>query len=86
MAGYDDPLNDTMGALSVDDDHWIELGLDNKIRTQLSEIKNNYESIFSWDIQKLTGVNQSLHLNLIDKIRDKQEMITAMDDEFDLNR
>lgn len=86
MAGYDDPLNDAIGALSVGDDHWIELGLDNKIRKQLNEIKNNYESIFSWDIQKLTGVNLCMQLNLIDKIRDKQEIITAMDDEFDLNR
>lgn len=86
MARYDDPLNNAIGALSVDDDRWIELGLDYKIRTQLSEIKNNYESIFSWDIQKLTEVNMCQKWNLIDKIRDKQEMIITMDDEFDLNR
>jgi len=86
MARYDDPQNNAIGALSVDDDRWIELGVDHKIRTQLSEIKNNYESIFSWDIQKLKGVNLCLQLNLIDKIRDKQEIITTMDDEFDLNR
>ncbi|CAH1724475.1 unnamed protein product [Aphis gossypii] len=86
MARYDDPLNNAIGALSVDDDRWIELGLDYKIRTQLSEIKNNYESIFSWDIQKLTEVNMCQKWNLIDKIRDKQEMIVTMDDEFDLNR
>lgn len=86
MAGCDDHLNDPMGALSVDDDHWIELGLDNNIRTQLNEIKNDYESIFSWDIQKLTEIHHNLKFNFIDKIRDKQEMITTMDDEFDLNR
>ncbi|KAE9528198.1 hypothetical protein AGLY_012620 [Aphis glycines] len=86
MARYDDPLNNAIGALSIDDDRWIKLGLDHKIRTQLSEIENNYESIFSWDIQKLTGVNLCRKLNLIDKIRDKQEMIITMDDEFDLNR
>ncbi|CAI6350792.1 unnamed protein product [Macrosiphum euphorbiae] len=86
MAGYVDQLSDAMGALSFDNDHWNELGLDNSIRTQLRKIENEFESIFSWDIQKLTGINQNLMLNLIDKIREKQEMIIDKDDEFNLNR
>jgi len=86
MAGYVDQLSDAMGALSFDNDHWNELGLDNSIRTQLRKIENEFESIFSWDIQKLTGINQNLMMNLIDKIREKQEMIIDADDEFNLNR
>jgi len=86
MAGYVDQLSDAMGVLSFNDDHWNELGLDNNIRTQLRKIENDYESIFSWDIQKLTGINQNLLMNLIDKVREKQEMIIDKDEEFNLNR
>jgi len=86
MAGYVDQLSDAIGALSFNDNHWNELELDDSIRTQLKKIENCYESIFSWDIQKLTGVNQNLMMNLIDKVREKQEMIIHKDDEFNLNR
>ncbi|CAI6343167.1 unnamed protein product [Macrosiphum euphorbiae] len=81
---------DAMAALSVNDDLWKELGLDDIIQTQLIKIENDYESIFSWDIQRLTGVSQNLRLNLVDKVREKQEMLTGMDscknDEFNLNK
>jgi len=86
MAGYVDDLSDLMGALSFNDDHWNELGLDDSIRRQLRKIEKDYESIFSWDIQQLTGVNQNLMMNLIDKIHEKQEMIIDKDNEFNLNR
>jgi len=86
MASYVDHLSDAMGALSFNDDHWNELGLDDSTRTKLRKIENGYESIFSWDIQQLTGVKQNLMMNLIDKVREKQEMIIDKDDEFNLNR
>lgn len=86
MAGCVDQLSDAMGALSFNDDHWNELGLDGSIQTQLRKIENEYESIFSWNIQKLTGINQNLMMNLIDKVREKQEMIIDKDNEFNLNR
>jgi len=79
-----------IAALSVNDDRWKELGLDDIIQTQLIKIQNDYESIFSWDIQQLTGVNQNLRLSLVDKVRGKQEIITDVNgcknDDFDLNR
>ncbi|XP_001946582.1 uncharacterized protein LOC100165115 [Acyrthosiphon pisum] len=81
---------DAMAALSVNDDRWKELGLDDIIQTQLIKIENGYESIFSWSIQRLTGSNQNLRFSLVDKVRGKQEMITYVDgcknDEFNLNR
>lgn len=85
MAGCVDQLSDAMDALSFNDDHWNELGLDSSIQTQLRKIENEYESIFSWNIQKLTGVKQNLMMNLIDKVREKQEIIDK-DNEFNLNR
>ncbi|XP_016657441.1 uncharacterized protein LOC100160247 isoform X2 [Acyrthosiphon pisum] len=76
MAGlYDDHLTDAMGAVSVNDD---EIVLDDNIRTQLTEIENNYESIFSWDLQRFTGVNKNLLLNLIDKVRGQKQMTIDM--------
>lgn len=73
--------------LSVYEDHWIKLGLDNNIKTQLRNIKNCFESVFSWDIHTLSGFNQSFKFNIIDKVQEKQEMIidmdgTGKDDEF----
>jgi len=82
-------LPNAMGALSVDDNRWKELGLDDNIRTQLRKIENDYESIFSWNIKQLTGANQNLMTNLIDNIRGQLEIITVMDsngDKFKLTR
>ncbi|XP_025197118.1 uncharacterized protein LOC112595929 [Melanaphis sacchari] len=86
MAGYVEHLSDVMDTLSINDDHWNELELDENIRTQLKEIENDYESIFSWDIQRLTGCNQNLLVNIIDKVREKLEMVIDKDNEFNLNR
>jgi len=79
MAGYSDPLADVKDTLSVYEDHWIKLGLDNNIKTQLRNIKNYFESVFSWDIYTLSGFNQSLKFNIIDKVQEKKEMIIDMD-------
>jgi len=90
MAAYDDHLTDEMAELSVCDDRWKELGLDDTIRTQLVKIENDYESVFSWGIRRLTGDNQNRMLILVDKVREKQEMIIDVngckDNEFNLNR
>lgn len=86
MAGCVEHLSDAMGTLSVNDDHWNELGLDENIRKQLKKIENECESIFSWDIQRLTGCIQNLLINRVDKVREKIEMIIDKDDEYNLNR
>jgi len=87
MTGYNNSLVDVNDTLSVYEDHWIKLGLDNNIKTQLRNIKNCFESVFSWDIYTLSGFNQSFKFNIIDKVQEKQEMImdmdgTGKDDEF----
>jgi len=79
MTGYNNPLADVKDTWSVSEDHWIKLGLDNNIKTQLRNIKNCFESVFSWDIYKLSGFNQSLKFNIIDRVQEKQEMIIDMD-------
>jgi len=71
--------SDVNRAFPDDDDHWIERGLDNNIKAQLRKIKNNFESIFSWNIHQLSGFNQSLDFNIINKVQEKQEMIRDMD-------
>jgi len=90
MAGYvKNDLTDVMGALTIDENRWEKLGLDDNIRTQLLKIENDYESIFSWKIKQLTGANQNLKANLIDNIRGQLNIFTAMfdsDDKFNLNR
>lgn len=86
MATYDHGhLSNSMGALSVDDDRWKELELDENIRTQLYEIENDYDSIFSWDIRRLIGNGQNLMMNLVHKVREEQELIVDNNDEFNLN-
>ncbi|CAI6349312.1 unnamed protein product [Macrosiphum euphorbiae] len=81
MAGCDESdLPDAMGALSVVNDCGTDLGLDDNIGTQRSKIENDYESIFSWDIQRLTGVK----LSRISKVRDKLEIITDMEENNDV--
>ncbi|KAL4141617.1 hypothetical protein QTP88_004228 [Uroleucon formosanum] len=89
MAVNDDHSTDAMAALSVNDDCWKELELDDIVQTQLIKIENDYESIFSWDIKRLTGYSQNRMLNLVDKVRGKQEVITYFNgykDVFNLNR
>ncbi|XP_060870952.1 uncharacterized protein LOC132945272 isoform X2 [Metopolophium dirhodum] len=84
MAVYDDNLSDKMGALSVDD-HWIELGLDDYIQTQLKKIKNDFESVFSWDIHKSSEFNPNLYLNINDRVQEKLSMIIDEIDENEFN-
>jgi len=90
MAVYGDHFTDSKAKLSVNDDRWKELGLDDTIRKQLIKIEYDYESVFSWGIQGLIGVNQNRMLILLDKVREKQEIFIDVDgskgDEFNLNR
>lgn len=87
---HDNHLMDSVGEMSINDDCWRELGLDDEIRSKLIKIENEYESIFSWDIQRLTGVNRNLMMNLIDKVREQKSISTGMtankDDEFNFIR
>ncbi|CAI6353710.1 unnamed protein product [Macrosiphum euphorbiae] len=84
MAGHSSNLSDAMGALSVADDHSIEPGLDDNIQAQLRKIKNDFESVFSWDIIQSSEFDQ----NIIDKVQENLEMIImdGKDDEFNFSR
>lgn len=82
----DHDLSNTMSVLSVDEVYLKELGLNDNVLTKLEEIENSYESIFSWDVKRLTGVRQNLMSELIDKVRDKLETNVNLDNTFNLNR
>ncbi|CAI6346249.1 unnamed protein product [Macrosiphum euphorbiae] len=69
MAEYSSNLSDAMGALSVADDHYIEPELDDNIQAQLRKIKNDFESVFSWDILQLSEFDQNIMFNIIDKYK-----------------
>lgn len=87
MAAHNKDLCDAMDHLSIDNDVRLkQLGLNNDQRSKLKEILNGYDSIFSWDIKQLTGNSQNLMANLVDKMREKCEMILLKDDEFNLNK
>jgi len=88
MFGYSGNLSDAMDALSVADDHSIEPGLHNNIQAQLRKIKNDYESVFSWDIHQLSEFNQNIMLNIIDRVQENIEfiIIDGKDDEFNFSR
>jgi hypothetical protein len=89
MAGCIDDLSKSMGALfTSDDDHLKELGLTDAKRAKLREIENYYESVFSWDVKKLTNFKSSLLIDHIDHIQEKYEMHIACykKDAFDLKR
>ncbi|XP_050432046.1 uncharacterized protein LOC126840397 isoform X2 [Adelges cooleyi] len=61
--------------------------LDCDSQEMLNKIKNDYESIFSWDVKEKTGSQQNLLSNLIDKIMEKNEMfINENDDTIEFNR
>lgn len=86
MAELHNDLSKEMSALSVNNAHLNKLKLNDNVQSKLNKVKTDYESIFSWNIQKLTGNNQNLMLNLIDRIREKCEIIVDNNDEFNLNR
>jgi len=71
--------SDVKSVFNDDDDHWIERGLNNDIKAQLREIKNNFESIFSWNIHQLSRFNQNLDFDIINKVQEKQEMLRDID-------
>lgn len=87
MAAHNKDLCNAMDVLSIDNDACLkQLGLNDDQQSKLKEIVNDYESIFSWDIKRLTGNSQNLMVNHVDKIREKCEMILCKDDEFNLNK
>lgn len=87
MAAHSKDLCDAMVGLSIENDvHLKQLGLSDYQRSKLKEIVNDYDSIFSWDIKQLTGNSQNLMANLVNKMREKCEMIFHKDDEFNLNK
>lgn len=83
---YPDDLSKEMNDLSLNKVCLEELKMDDNTQKKLNKIKTDYESIFSWDIKQLTGINQNLMLNLIDRIKEKCEMIVDKDNAFNLNR
>lgn len=82
----DHDLSNMMSVLSVNEINLKKLGLNDNVLTKLNEIENSYESIFSWDVKRLTGIRQNLMSELIDKIRDKLENNVNLDNTFNLNR
>lgn len=82
----DQLLSDAMCLMSVNEVRLKELGLDDNARAKLNEIENDYESIFSWDIKRLTGISQNLMSEVIDVAREKLEIIMVKDNVFNLNR
>jgi len=77
-------LSDMVSALSVDDCHSTEYGLDQ--RKKLREIETNYESVFSWEIKRLIGDNENLMTNILQKVTEKYELHTINTGPYDLNR
>lgn len=92
MAECIDSLSDSMASLSASsgdtdvDKHLKELKLDSSVRAKLLQIENAFESIFSWEVKKITGTNQNLMMNLIDKVQEKCEMVIDKENVFNLNR
>lgn len=56
-------LSNAVSTMSVDDICSKEFGSEDSVQTNLNRIKNDYESIFSWDIKE----NINRMLNIIDK-------------------
>lgn len=84
-------LSDVTGTvLAVKDARTNDLGLDENLRTMLHRIKTDYETVFSWDIDKLTGksINNNLISNFVVRIRERCESTIDNDDDgtFNLNR
>lgn len=90
MAECVDDLSKSMAVLFTgdDDDHLKELGLADDTRAQLRQMKNDYESIFSWDIKRRSDFKGNLLNDHIDFIREKYEIHIAYyeTDVFDLHR
>lgn len=90
MAGCVDDLSKSMGVLFTGDgdDHLKELGLTDAKCAKLREIENDYESVFSWDVKKLTNFKSTLLIDHIDHIQEKYEMhiVCYNNDVIDLKR
>lgn len=84
MAAKHNDIADGLIALSLDDKINTDdvLTLDNSVRIKLTDIKRDYESIFSWNIYEQVGKPQSLLSKLIDKIQEKCVEIMEEDNQF----
>lgn len=51
----------------------------------LSNIKNNYESIFSWEIYEKTEKSRNKMMNVLEKVTQKQDILFESST-FDFNR
>lgn len=51
----------------------------------LLDIKNNYESIFSWEIYEKTKTSRNKMTNVLEKVTQKQEILFE-NNSFDFNK
>jgi len=72
--------------MSVDDICSKRYGSEDSVQTDLNRIKNDYESIFSWNIKEKTSTNINRMLKVIDKTRKKFDIVMESKDAFSLNR
>ncbi|XP_050540163.1 uncharacterized protein LOC126904874 [Daktulosphaira vitifoliae] len=84
-------LNDGFISLNIDVNTKISKNHDNQLLDDssqqiLKQIKENYESVFSWGIKEKCGSNQNLLTNIIDKITEKHEMLLNGKENFFLKR
>lgn len=79
-------LSNEMCFLSINEVRFKELGLDEKTRAKLNKIVDDYESIFSWDIKRLTGISQNRMADLVNVVQEKYELIAVKDNVFNINR
>lgn len=88
MAAQLDDTSNELGAMVLQDD---EINTDNVLTlnnsVKLTDIKTNYESIFSWNIFEQVGKQRSLLEKLVAKRRDKCNYVTPEEEhKFDFHK
>lgn len=79
-------LSDAMDGLSINTSI-KKPGLDDDLQTKLNEIKNIFETVFSWKIKEQMISKDNLLIDFIDKIQLKLEVNMNGDDKiFNLHR
>jgi hypothetical protein len=56
-----------------------------KLQSIMSNIKNNYESIFSWEIYEKTEKSRNKMMDVLEKVTQKQDILFESNS-FDFNR
>lgn len=85
----DNLFNEMETFSAVEDVRFKNLGLYDHVWIKRNKLKNEYETVFSWDIEKLTGKNGNKNVlsNFIVRIRKRSELnIDNNDGMFNLNR